>query len=293
MPGAKAEYCAKNREKHVRQLLEADRFIHPSIETADYAVIDVPSERTVYRLWPLSDRSSMAAIAAEGRRMAVASAVQESMTADAGLPLGLPRATYATPLSRKQVPVVVVDPVGGGTPTSVKASEGVDLQRLLIGQWVMGRPNPTWSDLVRDEHGRLAARRLAPHAGPLSEVWREAANRGPSRLFMDPSGKDLSPMAGQPLDESLRERLRGIDLRKVEDAMASVARRLDEASDADKDAAFVPRRAIHEMLAPLRALIDVVNDSTRENLPLEMLMADVGERLREIDLASRAAAAAR
>lgn len=301
-PSDQPPYTSTDRERHVRALMAAVRDIHPPVERGDYAVATA-SQRVVYRLWPMSDRASAAETSAKARAMATASAMLESITAQTGLSLGLPRATYAQPVSRKFVPVVVADEVSGRAPVKAASAdkllsaltgararqlataEALTLQQLLIGHWLMGRPNPTWADLKRDEQGQLRARELSPHTGALSEVWREAVNHGPSELFMTPDRKSLSAMACQPLDPSLREQLLKIDLRKVEVTMTGMTQRLEEASDI----ALTSRRAVADRLAPLSALQEVLRNPASKDLPLEMLMVDVGDRLRVIDRKASAA----
>lgn len=306
-PSDLPEYTSTAREQHVRALMAATPDLHPPVDRGDYAVVGFPEQRVLYRLWPMSDKISAAASSAKARAMAISSAMLESITAQTGLSLGLPRATYALPVSSKAVPVVVADEVSGRAPdqaasadelmaasTSARArqranTEARTLQQLLIGHWLMGKPNPTWADLRRDEQGQLRARALSPHMGPLSEVWREAVNHGPSELFMTPDRTSLSAMACRPLDSLLCEMLRQIDLTKVEASMTRMTRLLDDATTGN----VTPQRVIGHRLAPLRALQEVLWNPASRDLPLEMLMVDVGDRLRVIDRKASAAEAGR
>lgn len=275
------------RESHVRKLRTDNPDDHPAIGYSESMVYSGPDGAAIYRLRPVTSAKSRRDEALWGLQSALASTLHDAVRAQSGLDLCLPRATFALPLSHKHPHVVIVDAVHGqapvGTDPGTDLGDRLALQRALLGQWLIGRPNPRWSDFVHGAGGRLLAKDITPHAGPLSAVWREAVNRGPSALFRTPDGLAESAMSCEPLDRAFRAALVRLDLKMIEAALDETLRKIKlHLPDPDEDLS----RTVPRLLAPLRALQQAIRHSARHpDVPLEMLMADAGDCLHAIDKA--------
>ncbi|ANH67546.1 hypothetical protein ABE85_08145 [Mitsuaria sp. 7] len=240
-----------------------------------------------YRLQPVIARESQKLEGERALHAALASTLRDAILEQTGLDLCLPRATFDTPLRRRDTALLIVDNVAGRTPTGDERGHQTELQQAVVGQWLLGKPNPRWADFARDDDGRLRARSISPCVDPLIEVWSEAVNRGPSALFRTPDGKAESAITCKPLDDAIRYAIaHHLDMGRIERALSKTYDRMaghlpGKASStlSDKEKPLLAR-----LMAPLRALRQALIDSSRHpGLPLEMLMADAGDCLHAID----------
>jgi hypothetical protein len=275
------EHSPLARAAHVRRLRAADPDLHPPVGCSE-ALVNAGEDAPVYRLLPITGVESARDTTARAIRAAMASTLHQAAQQSTGIDFCLPRATIdGSRKSPRESPVVIVDAVVGAPLAASYEEDPPDrqeLQRALLGQWILGRPTPDWSDFERGPDGGIVAREFTTPEGSLRDICR-AADSGVSKLFRTPDGQKVSPLAGQPLEGHLRDAILRLQRLDVEKALVHGKRELEGHLPDDM---LLSLKLVPQLLAPLRALKRAV-EAADPRLPLEMLMRDAANCLEDIE----------